>query len=155
MYCSFVLDVECRNVKALFRRGVSFARIGKIEDASVDLLRARDLEPKNKEILKELLEALDCMSLKGLGDSKGRESPMDICGIELSRTLGNHLPLPKSKEIDMRPSESKGKREGASSSKVFDPCEYFDCNTIGLGLPLQKEGCVRIPCSYEAKLCEL
>ncbi|KAK3871989.1 hypothetical protein Pcinc_022894 [Petrolisthes cinctipes] len=52
--CNKALELDDKNPKAYFRRGQAYNLINDIEAAKEDLHRARDLEPSDKGILKEL-----------------------------------------------------------------------------------------------------
>lgn len=54
LLCSVVLEFEPKNVKALYRRASTSIVVGKIEWAYWDLVTASEIDPKNKEISKEL-----------------------------------------------------------------------------------------------------
>ncbi|KMT14268.1 hypothetical protein BVRB_4g076240 [Beta vulgaris subsp. vulgaris] len=52
--CSLVLGVDKSNVKALFRRGVSFTKIESFEAGYADFRMARGIEPNNKAVAQEI-----------------------------------------------------------------------------------------------------
>lgn len=52
--CSKALDLDPKNVKALFRRGKCNAHLGRLDEAKEDLERALVLQPDNKDAIKEL-----------------------------------------------------------------------------------------------------
>ena len=54
---SKVLKLDNGNAKALYRRGVANLELGNIEDASNDLLKAKEHDPNNKAINDQLLIA--------------------------------------------------------------------------------------------------
>lgn len=49
-----VLSEEPRLVKVLYRKALAEIMLGEFEGAKADLLRARDIEPENREIIEEL-----------------------------------------------------------------------------------------------------
>jgi C4-type Zn-finger protein len=53
------LSVDPDNVKGLFRRGTAYFKVGKFSDAKADLLKAAELDPSNKEVLKMLHQMRD------------------------------------------------------------------------------------------------
>jgi len=52
--CSKALELDPRNVKALFRRGKCHAQLGNLDEAKEDLDRALALQPENKDAVREL-----------------------------------------------------------------------------------------------------
>ncbi|KAH9619134.1 hypothetical protein KSS87_019808 [Heliosperma pusillum] len=52
--CSMILNTFPRNVKALFRRAVAFMKLKRFVEAQTDLVEALAVEPKNKDVLREL-----------------------------------------------------------------------------------------------------
>jgi len=52
--CSKALDIDTKNVKALFRRGQAFARDNEFDKAKADLDECLQLSPSNKEVRQEL-----------------------------------------------------------------------------------------------------
>jgi len=48
--CEKALDIDVKNVKAIFRRGQSYAGQGDFEKARQDMIAAIKLDPKNKDI---------------------------------------------------------------------------------------------------------
>ncbi|XP_074282843.1 70 kDa peptidyl-prolyl isomerase-like [Silene latifolia] len=53
-FCSLVLSSFPKNVKALFRRAIACMKTNMLMEAQTDLETALMLEPKNKDILREL-----------------------------------------------------------------------------------------------------
>ncbi|KNA23204.1 hypothetical protein SOVF_026800 [Spinacia oleracea] len=51
--CSLILGVDETNVKANFR-GLAYAKLGNLKEACEDLMKARELEPNDREIIREL-----------------------------------------------------------------------------------------------------
>ncbi|KAL2938487.1 70 kDa peptidyl-prolyl isomerase, partial [Bienertia sinuspersici] len=56
-FCTVVLDLNPRNVKALFRRASAAMELGRIEFAVSDLDLAYVIDPSNQEVYKKLGEA--------------------------------------------------------------------------------------------------
>jgi molecular chaperone DnaK (HSP70)/Flp pilus assembly protein TadD len=52
--CNKALEIEKKNVKALFRRAQSYVQLKKLDEAKADLTAALEVEPKNGAIVKEL-----------------------------------------------------------------------------------------------------
>jgi len=52
--CNKALEIEKKNVKALFRRAQSYVQLKKLDEAKADLTTALEIEPKNGAIIKEL-----------------------------------------------------------------------------------------------------
>ncbi|KAH9605673.1 hypothetical protein KSS87_021524 [Heliosperma pusillum] len=52
--CSMILDTFPQNVKALFRRAMAFMKLKRFSEAVLDLNGALVVEPKNKDVLREL-----------------------------------------------------------------------------------------------------
>ena len=52
--CSMILDTFPHNVKALFRRALASMKLKRFKKANSDLVQPLLIEPKNKDILKEL-----------------------------------------------------------------------------------------------------
>ena len=50
-YSNKLLQVDDKNVKILFRRGMAYTHNMEFEKAKADLIKANSLEPKNQEIL--------------------------------------------------------------------------------------------------------
>ncbi|XP_072973113.1 peptidyl-prolyl cis-trans isomerase FKBP62-like isoform X2 [Typha angustifolia] len=49
-FCSMVLDVEFCNVKALYRRAQAYIEFSDLDLAKMDILRALELDPQNREV---------------------------------------------------------------------------------------------------------
>lgn len=60
--CTSVLERDAENVKALFRRGLSYSRNGDFAQAKTDLVSASKLDPKNKEVRDEFAKAKEAES---------------------------------------------------------------------------------------------
>tara|TARA_B110001452_G_scaffold258462_1_gene253648 strand:- start:464 stop:1351 length:888 start_codon:yes stop_codon:yes gene_type:complete len=60
--CTRVLGRDADNVKALFRRGLSYSRSGEFAAAKTDLVAASKLDPKNKEVRDEFAKAKEAES---------------------------------------------------------------------------------------------
>ena len=54
MNCTKALDIDPKNVKALFRRGKCYAQLGEIDEAKEDFDRVLELQPDNKDAVREL-----------------------------------------------------------------------------------------------------
>jgi Tfp pilus assembly protein PilF len=52
--CSKALEIDPNNVKALFRRGKCHAQLNALDEAKEDLERVLELQPDNKEAVREL-----------------------------------------------------------------------------------------------------
>eukprot|EP00325_Prymnesiales_sp_UTEX-LB-985_P005138 CAMPEP_0174697336 /NCGR_PEP_ID=MMETSP1094-20130205/3229_1 /TAXON_ID=156173 /ORGANISM="Chrysochromulina brevifilum, Strain UTEX LB 985" /LENGTH=264 /DNA_ID=CAMNT_0015894289 /DNA_START=44 /DNA_END=838 /DNA_ORIENTATION=- len=52
--CTKALAIDAKNVKALFRRGKCYTQLGELDEAKADLDRVLELEPENKEAVREL-----------------------------------------------------------------------------------------------------
>lgn len=52
--CTKVLQLEPENVKALYRRGQALANMSDFEQARLDLMKAKELEPGNRAIEEQL-----------------------------------------------------------------------------------------------------
>jgi hypothetical protein len=52
--CRLALELDSANIKALYRRGLAFLATDEFQKAKADLLRAYDVEPQNKEVLRGL-----------------------------------------------------------------------------------------------------
>lgn len=52
--CSFILEVDKRSVKVVFRRGLALVKLSLLEKAYDDLTKAREVKPNNKDIAREL-----------------------------------------------------------------------------------------------------
>ncbi|CAA0302028.1 unnamed protein product [Arabidopsis thaliana] len=55
--CSEVLDIEFQNVKALYRRAQSYIEVGDLISAEMDINRALEADPENREV-KSLYKAM-------------------------------------------------------------------------------------------------
>jgi len=64
------LDVQPENVKALYRKGVAGARLGRVDGAVVDLQKALKLEPANRDAKRELARLTDIVRRKRLEEKK-------------------------------------------------------------------------------------
>ena len=53
-YCEKVLDIDDINIKAYFRRGQAWQALSEFERAEADFLKAKELDPQNKEIQNSL-----------------------------------------------------------------------------------------------------
>lgn len=53
--CTRALEIDCDNVKALFRRGTAFVQLQEYERAKEDLERAAALDPKNAAVQKQIV----------------------------------------------------------------------------------------------------
>ena len=63
-----VLKAEKKNIKALFRRGVSYHKVGFLEESKADLTYLLELDAKNAAAIKELIQVV-----KDIKSSKLRE----------------------------------------------------------------------------------
>jgi len=52
--CTKALEIDPKNVKALFRRGKCHAQLGMLDEAKEDLDRVLELQPENKDAVREL-----------------------------------------------------------------------------------------------------
>jgi len=52
--CEKVLDLDKNNIKAVYRRGQAWMALSEFDKANDDLVRAKELDPQNKEILTTL-----------------------------------------------------------------------------------------------------
>ncbi|XP_021760276.1 70 kDa peptidyl-prolyl isomerase-like [Chenopodium quinoa] len=96
--CSVVLMVDKRNVKAVFRRGLALVKSRSLEKAYIDLLEAREIEPKNKEILQEIKSVENILfgELRDGDVDLGKNRHVNVhLGDEVQRLKGRYQPLPK------------------------------------------------------------
>ncbi|XP_074271525.1 70 kDa peptidyl-prolyl isomerase-like [Silene latifolia] len=75
-HCSIVLSFFPTNVKALFRRGLAFMKLNKFLEAKSDLEAALLVEPRNKDILRELCVVKDCLAINLNGKRSIDEHPL-------------------------------------------------------------------------------
>uniref|UniRef100_A0A803N8L9 Alpha N-terminal protein methyltransferase 1 n=1 Tax=Chenopodium quinoa TaxID=63459 RepID=A0A803N8L9_CHEQI len=77
---SCLVDTESnkRNVKALFRRGVALEKLGALEKAFDDFKSAKEIEPNNKEIGKELARLREVVFRKQDGNEEKSEDNMHL-----------------------------------------------------------------------------
>mmetsp|Transcript_23402 Transcript_23402/g.70395 ORF Transcript_23402/g.70395 Transcript_23402/m.70395 type:complete len:642 (-) Transcript_23402:1213-3138(-) len=68
--CDKVLHFKPRDVKALYRKGVAGARLGRVDGAVVDLQKALKLEPANRDAKRELARLTDIVRRKRLEEKK-------------------------------------------------------------------------------------
>jgi len=68
--CDAALRCEADNVKALFRRGASHAKLGALDEAKADLSRALSLDGSNAAAAKELAEVLKRLKERKENDKK-------------------------------------------------------------------------------------
>ena len=54
--CTSVLEKDTANVKALYRRGQALVSLNNLDDAKKDFLRAKEIEPNNSAVDKQLWE---------------------------------------------------------------------------------------------------
>lgn len=54
--CTKVLETDSNNVKALYRRAISYRQLGECENSLVDLERAFEIDPSNNAVKKEMLQ---------------------------------------------------------------------------------------------------
>ena len=67
--CTFSLNIDPKNVKALWRRGISKRELGKFKESKLDLQYALILEPSNASIKEELSKVESELSKKTLEKS--------------------------------------------------------------------------------------
>ncbi|XP_074287966.1 70 kDa peptidyl-prolyl isomerase-like [Silene latifolia] len=65
--CSIVLSSFPHNVKALFRRGLAFMKLNRLLYAQLGFEEALLVEPKNKDILRELSVVKSCLIINSNG----------------------------------------------------------------------------------------
>lgn len=94
VYCSMVLEIDNKNVKALFTRGSALVKSGKFDRAFEDLNRARSLEPNNEDIAKEFSNLISItlgkqkINVRDQGDSKeGKQSNFKPQGQDLAKEI--------------------------------------------------------------------
>lgn len=75
--CSTVLTKDAENVKALFRRGLSYSRSGDFAAAKTDLVAASKLDPKNKEVRDEFAK---CKEAEGAAKAKDKAMAAKMFG---------------------------------------------------------------------------
>jgi FK506-binding protein 4/5 len=55
-HCNKALDIDSKSIKALYRRGVANSELDNWDQAKMDLSKALEIDPENKEVKKELLK---------------------------------------------------------------------------------------------------
>ncbi|KAH9607832.1 hypothetical protein KSS87_000006 [Heliosperma pusillum] len=94
--CSMILKNFPRNVKALFRRAVAFMKLKRFPEAELDLVEALVVEPRNKDVLRELDVVKGHLLIKDNGKrvlevastisvDKTSKKPVHISDYEISR----------------------------------------------------------------------
>jgi FK506-binding protein 4/5 len=48
------LEIDGKNIKALFRRGIAYSESGDWNEAKADFMKCLEMEPENKDVKKEL-----------------------------------------------------------------------------------------------------
>ncbi|KAK9724997.1 hypothetical protein RND81_05G114200 [Saponaria officinalis] len=91
--CSMVLSYFPENIKALFRRALSFMKYDMFLEAHEDLEKALKIEPKNKDILREYF--YNVVKNRLAVNSNGKRCLDDACEITLLQkqritTVKNH-----------------------------------------------------------------
>ncbi|XP_074289863.1 uncharacterized protein LOC141615381 [Silene latifolia] len=89
-FCNLVLNFDPSNVKALYRRGFALKNLNLFAEAFNDLQFALKLDPKNKEVARELSCVTECLLLNPNGkrvacpfdslgkDRKGKKPLLDV-----------------------------------------------------------------------------
>ncbi|KNA12343.1 hypothetical protein SOVF_126030 [Spinacia oleracea] len=107
--CSLVLEIDGRNVKALFRRGLALATLGRHEEAYEDFRKAKEVEPNNKDIVREIgnLESphsvrTEVKAVNAFKETKDQVFTLDVRGgIKRREDSEMVAPLKKSKHLQV------------------------------------------------------
>jgi len=73
--CTKALAIDANNVKARFRRGKCYLQLGELDEAKADLDRVLELEPENKDAVREL------RLLKGAFDKQRKKEQKKFAGM--------------------------------------------------------------------------
>ncbi|KAH9619719.1 hypothetical protein KSS87_020600 [Heliosperma pusillum] len=124
--CSLVLSSFPKNAKALFRRALAFMKTNMLLEAQSDLEIASMLEPKNKDILREMKVVKNLRSI----NPNGKRSIDDHLLLEVVRDCKR--PIPVLENIGDNFVEDDGGSSGCSSvssppdSITKDTCNSYD-----------------------------
>ncbi|KAH9611084.1 hypothetical protein KSS87_018987 [Heliosperma pusillum] len=124
--CSLVLSSIPKNAKALFRSALAFMKTNMLLEAQSDLEIASMLEPKNKDILREMKVVKNLRSI----NPNGKRSIDDHLLLEVARDCKR--PIPVLENIGDNFVEDDGGSSGCTSVSSFpnsitkDTCNFYD-----------------------------
>ncbi|KMT03291.1 hypothetical protein BVRB_8g198320 [Beta vulgaris subsp. vulgaris] len=123
--CSLVLGVDKSNVKALFRRGVSFTKIGSFEDGYADFRMARGIEPNNKAVAQEIA-SLEAVLLQFPKADVGVCQAPGFSGVGPHDTTGSMLLNPGLNAMDLDVQEEVSSNFSLVNSKEDEIMAHHD-----------------------------
>ncbi|XP_074296396.1 uncharacterized protein LOC141626551 [Silene latifolia] len=130
-FCSLVLSSYPKNAKALFRRVVACMKTNMLMEAQTDLETASMLEPKNKDILRELNVVKNLLAI----NHNGKRSIEDQLLCEVVRECKR--PIPNDNTEDTTVNDKEGSSCGScvtplSNSTIMHTCISDDGLLINL-----------------------